>query len=74
MIFWWGLEHNVSTEERGDTWRKYNTKDTQQMVQEVYVKGTFVQKKKLSPKILNHSHFTGLSYNSIIVAHVNYSV
>ena len=31
-------------------------------------------KKELSPKTLNHSHFTGLSYNSIIVAHVNYSV
>ena len=31
-------------------------------------------KKESSPKILNHSHFTGLSYNSIIVAHVNYSV
>ena len=41
--------HIVSMGERGDTERKYKTKDTQQMVKKVYVK-RHLFKKESSPE------------------------
>ena len=63
----------MSILESGDKEKKDDTKDTQQRVDNFVVKNPCI---KSSQKLLNHSHFTCLSYQniSINVKPVNYFV